>query len=300
MPAAIDLSGPTAGAAYALGSALSWTLTSLIVRALAERFSTVSINVVRSAGAGILLVAGTLAWNGARTLRGITPAALAYLATSTLIAIGVGDTAFFESTKLIGMARALTVAMVYPLIAAGLALVILGEPVTLALVLGAVVTLGGLALIVAERTPPGTERPGHRGRAVALALLTAVAWAVSALLMKPPLREVDPITAQAVRLPIAALVLGLTPWARGTARDVRVHGRRTGGLIAAASLFTVLSSVLFVAGLKYAGVATATVLSSTAPLFALPIGLVAFGETVTWRATGGAALCVTGIALLTR
>jgi drug/metabolite transporter (DMT)-like permease len=43
----------------------------------------------------------------------------------------------------------------------------------------------------------------------------------------------------------------------------------------------------------------ATVLSSTSPLFALPIGLVVRGERVTWRATVGAALGVTGIALLT-
>src|SRR2546426_10027839 len=62
------------------------------------------------------------------------------------------------------------------------------------------------------------------------------------------------------------------------------------------SVLTALSSVLFVAGLKYAEVGLATVLSSTAPLFALPIGLLAFGERVTWRAAAGAALSVTGIA----
>jgi drug/metabolite transporter (DMT)-like permease len=65
------------------------------------------------------------------------------------------------------------------------------------------------------------------------------------------------------------------------------------------SVLTAASAVLFVAGLKYADVGVATVLSSTSPLFALPIGLVVRGERVTWRATVGAALGVTGIALLT-
>ena len=69
--------------------------------------------------------------------------------------------------------------------------------------------------------------------------------------------------------------------------------------MAALSVLTAVSSVMFVAGLKYAGVGVATVLSSTAPLFALPIGLLAFGEPVTWRSAAGAVTCVAGIALLT-
>jgi drug/metabolite transporter (DMT)-like permease len=42
-----------------------------------------------------------------------------------------------------------------------------------------------------------------------------------------------------------------------------------------------------------------TVLSSASPLFALPIGFLV-GERVTWRATGGAALTMAGIAILSR
>jgi drug/metabolite transporter (DMT)-like permease len=62
---------------------------------------------------------------------------------------------------------------------------------------------------------------------------------------------------------------------------------------------TVVSAVTFVAALKYAGLAVATVASATSPLFALSIGL-ALGERVTWRAAGGMLLCVSGIGLLSR
>jgi drug/metabolite transporter (DMT)-like permease len=65
------------------------------------------------------------------------------------------------------------------------------------------------------------------------------------------------------------------------------------------SALTALSAVTFLAGLKYAGVTMGTVLSSASPLFALPIAFVA-GERVTWRAATGAALTVTGIAILSR
>ena len=295
---ATALAGPTAGALCALGSALTWTFISLIVRALSPYFTTVTINVVRSAAGGLLLVAVALTWSGAGGLRELTLETWGYLTISTVIAVGLGDTAFFESTKKLGMGPAMTISMVYPLIAAGLALVFLGEPITPKLAGGAVVTLAGLAVIVAERAhAPHVVRDRTRG--VGLALVAAVAWAANALLMKPPLREVDPVTAQAVRFPVAAAVLWLTPWARGTGASVRAHGRATGLRIGALSVLTALSSVLFVAGLKYAEVGLATVLSSTSPLFALPIGLLAFGERVTWRAAAGAALSVTGIALLT-
>ncbi len=292
------MTGPTAGALCALGSALTWTFISLIVRALSPYFTTITINVVRSAGGGMLLAAVVLAWSGSGSLGGLTLEAWGYLVTSTVIAVGLGDTAFFESTKALGMGRAMTISMVYPLIAAGLALVFLGEPMTPRLAVGAVVTIAGLAVIVAERTPAPDEARG-RSRGLGLALVAAVAWAANALLMKPPLREVDPVTAQAVRFPVAAAVLWLTPWARGTGASVRTHGRATGLRMAMLSVLTAVSSVLFVAALKYADVGVATVLSSTSPLFALPIGLLAFGERVTWRAAVGAALGVTGIALLT-
>ncbi len=292
------MTAATAGALCALGSAFTWTLLSLIVRALSPYFTTVTINVIRSATGGLLLAAVVLAWSGSGRLGELTLEAWGYLTVSTVIAVGLGDTAFFESTKALGMGRAMTISMAYPLIAAALALVFLGEPITPKLAAGAVVTIAGLAVIVAEGAPVADARRG-RARGLGLALAAAAAWAVNALLMKPPLREVDPVTAQAVRFPVAAAVLWLTPWARGTGASVRTHARTTGLSIVMLSVLTAASAVLFVAGLKYADVGVATVLSSTSPLFALPIGLVVRGERVTWRATVGAALGVTGIALLT-
>ena len=67
------LTGPTAGALCALGSALVWTFITLIVRALSPYFSTITINVVRSAAGGLLLVAIALAWTGSGSLRELTP-----------------------------------------------------------------------------------------------------------------------------------------------------------------------------------------------------------------------------------
>jgi drug/metabolite transporter (DMT)-like permease len=295
-----DLASSTLGAACALGSAFTWTLISLTVRALAPYFGSVSVNVIRSALGGFMTAALVLAWSGTAAFATLEPRVLAYLVGSCLIAFGLGDSTFFESTKLLGLGRALTISMIYPLFAAALALAFLGEPLTPRFLAGAVVTLAGLAIIVREHVPgDDDDAHRHRTRGIGLALLAAFAWATGALLVKPALREIDPLTAQAVRLPIAAAILWLTPWARGTTRSLRAHARAAGLLIGILGVLTAASSAMFVAGIKFAGVGIATVLSSTAPLFALPIGLLALGEPVTWRAVSGAGLSIAGISLLT-
>jgi drug/metabolite transporter (DMT)-like permease len=282
----------------ALGSALSWALIGLVARALAPYLNALSLNMIRSAVGGVLLGAVALVSGELSGLGAVSLESWIYLSLSVVTAFAVGDTVFFESAKRLGLGRAMTLSMVYPLLASALGLVWLGEPITARLLTGAIITLGGLALIVGERTPATGVAVEDRGRGIGLALLAAVAWAVSATIMKPPLSEVEPVTAQAVRLPLAALLLWTTPWARGAGRRVRVHLREAGPLLLILGLLTAVSAVTFVSGLKYAGLGLATVLSSTSPLFALPIGRLVFGERVTWRAVAGALFCVSGIVVL--
>ena len=63
-------------------------------------------------------------------------------------------------------------------------------------------------------------------------------------------------------------------------------------------MVTAASSVLFVASLKYAGVAIGAVLSATAPLFAIPLGVLFLGERVTLATVLGAVIAVAGIVVL--
>jgi drug/metabolite transporter (DMT)-like permease len=290
--------GPTLGLVCALGSALSWTLIGLVARALSPYLNMWSINMIRAAVAGVILVALMFVSGGHQSLGALAPRWWIALMVSVITAFTIGDTAFLEATRWLGLGRAMTVSMVYPLMAAALGLWWLGEPITAMVLAGALVTLGGLTLVVTDRAPGTDQEPARRQHGLLLAFLAAAAWAVSAALVRPALREIDPITAQAIRVPVAALVLWCAPPARGAGARLREHLGEAGPLLLLISALTVMSAVTFVAGLKYAGLAVATVVSSTSPLFALVIGFVAFGERVTWRAAGGTVLCVSGIALL--
>lgn len=288
-------SEPAFGALCALGAALAWSVTSLLARTLMTHYGSVTINAMRSGIAGALLVACVAVVDGPAVLIAMSGTTFLVLVVSIVAAIGVGDTVFFESTRAIGLGRAMTIATTYPIGAAVLAAALYGERITTPIAAGTLLTLGGVALIVSMRTD---ARPERLWFGVGAAVVASIAWAVSTVMMKMPLHEIEPLTAQAIRLPLASALLWLTPWARGAGTALRRAGRGPLVRMAVLSVITAASSVLFVASLKYAGVAIGSVLSSTAPLFALPLGVLFLGERVSAWTVLGALVAVAGIVVL--
>jgi len=286
----------TVGALCALGSALSWSVTSLMVSALAPSIGTFTINAARTTLTALIVIGWMLLGGGLETVLTLSMSGFALLAVSIVLAIAIGDTIFFESTQRLGLGRAMTISMSYPVVAASLAALLLGERLTAAIVVGGLLTLGGLVLIVMARTDaPGQPRAW---RGVVEALLAALAWGVSVVALRVPLEEIDPVSAQAIRLPVGALILWVTPWAmRGVPALVRGGWPLFGRLVALA-VVTAISSVLYGASVKYAGVAVASVLSSTAPLFAVPLGVFFLGERLPLLALAGTGVTTIGIVVL--
>jgi len=201
------ISETTLGALASLGAAMAWAVTSLLARSLMPELGSVAINAIRSTIGGVLLVAWVLATVGVGAFTAISASAWVLLTLSIVIAIAIGDTVFFESTRALGLGRAMTISTTYPVGAAAIAAVFLGEPVTLPIALGTLVTLAGLVLIVAPWAERAPEERFWFG--VGTAALASLAWAVSTVLVKPPLSEMDAVTAQAIRLPLAAVALAV-------------------------------------------------------------------------------------------
>ena len=286
----------TFGALAALGSAVAWAVTSLLARSLMSELGSVGVNAIRSTIGGVLLIAWVLATAGAGAFTAISASAWLLLGLSIVTAIALGDTVFFESTRAIGVGRAMTISTTYPLGAAVIAAAFLDEPVTIPIAVGSLVTMAGLVLIVAPWAERAPEERFWFG--VGAAAIASLAWAVSTVLVKPPLSEMGPVTAQAIRLPVASMVLWLTPWARSVPRAFVRSSRTVQIRIAILGAITSVSSVMFVAGVKHAGVAVASILSSTAPMFAIPFAVVFLGERITLRAFLGIVLTLAGIIVL--
>ena len=84
------ISLPALGAVCALGSALTWAVTSLLVRAVSPPLSSVTVSAVRSLLGGGLLLTWVLATGGVGRLIAIGEKNFFLLAISIVVAIALG------------------------------------------------------------------------------------------------------------------------------------------------------------------------------------------------------------------
>src|SRR5690242_11709678 len=96
----------TVGALCALGSALAWSVTSLLVSALAPRIGTLTINAVRTTLTAGIVVGWMLSLGGLGTIATLSLTSVALLGVSIVFAVAIGDTIFFESAQRLGLGRA--------------------------------------------------------------------------------------------------------------------------------------------------------------------------------------------------
>ena len=288
----------TLGFLAGLGCGLNWAVTSLLARSLLGRLTPVQLSAVRSTlGGGLLLGAAILAREGPAMLQAPLWVVLS-LWVAILLAMGVGDSLFFRSLDHLGLTLALALSLLNPLLTTLTGIAVYGEPMTLRRLVGILVVLGGLGLIISGRGPhgPRATRAGRWG--VRLVVYAAAAWALSATILKPALRQLPVLAGTALRIPMAGLVLWLTPWTRGTLAAVRASSPDERWRLATVCLLNAVGSVLFTIAIRSGGVAIGNALASTAPLFAIPLEIGVLKTRPSTHTVVGAVCTVAGIACL--
>jgi drug/metabolite transporter (DMT)-like permease len=297
------------GALAALGAALLWTVATRLFQEAGRGASPLELNLAKSL-IGSLALALTLLV----TLRGgglPDGRALALLALSGALGIGVGDTAFFRALPALGTRRVLLAELLAAPVAAGGAWLLLGEGLTARGWTGLALTLAGVAGVVLRgdaaagsdeaRTALAAE-DRRRHCALAWALVAALGQGGGISLSRLAMQggTLDPALAALLRL-LAGLVWILFLWRRGGARAEILSRRgrgRWGRVMAASLLGTWLGLWLQQAALARIPAGVTQTLLSTAPLFAMIFSRLA-GRRQGAAAWAGALLAVAGVALLT-
>lgn len=288
-----------AGDIVALVAALGWAGTTVLARYISRAIPSLWYNAIRI-GIAALVMLVVSPWTLARAdLANVSALALGLLLVSVLTGFAIGDTAFFEAMRQIGVARAAPIAGSHPLVTALLAVVFLGEPVTLALLLGIVVIGLGVWLITTDRVVPpvggGVARNGMVV-GVVLSLVAAVGWAASTVLVRPALDEVDAIAASTIRLPFATVVLTLAALRLRRIDSRRLHlNQGTIAWLVVAGLLSVVSATLFLWSVELAGAARTAALSSVSPIFSATIAVLLLGEHMTPRLALGMGISLAGV-----
>jgi drug/metabolite transporter (DMT)-like permease len=289
-----------AGEIAALFASFSWAIGSLVFSRV--KAPPAALNLFKNVLAALLFLVSLTILTLARgvPLPRPTASSLAWLALSSLIGLVIGDTLYFRSLQALGPRRALVLTTLAPTLATALAWWTFGETLPATALLGIAATLLGVAWVVRVREGGGEgETPEASG--VACGILGAFCQALGAVCSKLGMSELDPLEASFVRLVFAA---GLGLLAALAARRLRAWTEALFApgvplrLTAASACGTYLGIWLSLAAFKHSRLAVATTLTSLSPVFVIPLAWLFLGQRTSLAGILGAALAVTGVAIL--
>lgn len=293
------------GAAAALASSALWALTSVLLTSQAGRFKPVVMSAIRSSTASLFLVGLLVTVAGVAQMREMTIITGLSMAGSGILGQALGDTLYINALGLLGVTRSFPITnSAYPFLTFLFAIFLLGEDVTWTLPIGGALIVAGITWVVVEqrRAAASGGTSAELARGVAFALAAALAWSLATVLLRGQQNNLDAIGAASLRIPAASLAviatIGVTRGGGGE-RPLRPVTARGVAIVAAAGLLgTGIGSVLFIYAVESLGAARTAFLTTSAPVFALPMGVLFLSERLTARTVAGTALTIAGIWLV--
>lgn len=290
------------GELIALFSALLWAMASVLLTVGARRIHVLPLNLVRCVVSTAFFWVLLPFYGGIEAVAAIPPSAWLWLVISVLGLLVVGDTLYFRAMDLAGVSWAMPVASVNPLWTVLLAALFVDEPLTWPLLAGTLLVIAGVVLLsrpVGQSSGGRAIEPAARRTGLLLALLVSVVWAIGLLALKPATAGMHSVVANSVRQPLGmAMLLGLT-LARGRWRGRKKVSAKSWAVIVVASLVgTGFGTLFFIMAIQMIGAGRTAVLTSTAPMMAIPFSMLWLRERPTRWTLAGTLLTTVGIALV--
>jgi len=252
------------------------------------------------AGAWINVVVGAVvAWSAAALLVPIeeyTWTAVPYFALSGLIGTTGGRLFRVLAIQKVGAPVSAAVNNMTPLVASVLAILLLGERVTLPIVGGTLVIVAGTILLSLSG-----RYTGFQVRHLAYPFIAASCFGTVQILRKLGLASAGPLLGATINVTAALIAMTTFVAASGNAGSLRCSRRSllyfiAGGIAENGGVFLLLLS------LGFGDVSVVIPLAGTAPLFVLGLAYLFPSERAKlgWRIVAGVVLIVLGVALLSR
>jgi DME family drug/metabolite transporter len=292
------------GELAALGAAISWTVSALLYGKALQEAKPLSANIIRLTATSAFLIALLAVLGKFSVLASLETDTLILAGVSGIIGLGIGDTLYMVSLKSIGVSRAVPITCTYPLFTIVWAIFLVGEPVTLSIVFGAVAIVFGIWLLSREknRANRGAEKK-ILSKSVAIALTTAIIWSIGITMVNIAMKEAPDLdhayTLNILRvIAAAALMTAASPIIDRTPGFTRIGKKNViaiiiGGIVALGFGWFLLT-YSFIHTLE----AQAVPISSTTPLFSTFLGAALLHEKLTAKGALGAIIIVFGVFLI--
>ncbi len=221
--------------------------------------------------------------------------AIPYFVVSGVVGTAGGRLFRVAAIEKVGAPVAASINNLSPLIATGMAILFLGERVTVPILTGTLaIVLGTILLSLSGKYV------GFRARHLVYPFLSASCFGVVQIIRKLGLGEAGPLFDAAINVTAAMVASTAFVLATGNARALVCDGRSLLYFIGGGIAENTGVLLVFVA-LGLGGVSVVTPLTGTAPLFVLLLTFLfpSGAERLGWRITVGAVLVVLGVFLLT-
>jgi drug/metabolite transporter (DMT)-like permease len=290
-----------AGEIAALATALCWSLTSIVFTNASKRIGALQVNLYRLPMALFLLaVTYFVFWGDTQ----VSYQTISWLAASGIVGLAIGDTFLFQAMVQIGARLSMVLLSLAPPITAVLAYFLLNEKIGMLGIAGIIITVAGVAWVVAERSPDQSGVRKHISlQGILWGILASLGQAVGLILAKKGLAsDIHAMLATLIRMSGATVVLWpLTIFSRRVQNPLTVLGRdiKALKLLLVGVIFgPYLGVTLSLVAVKYTYTGIAATLMSTMPVLMIPMLIVIEKEKPSWRAVLGASIAVAGIAIL--
>jgi drug/metabolite transporter (DMT)-like permease len=229
------------------------------------------------------------------------------LGISVVFGAVVGDTIYLWSQERIGVSYAFPISMSFPIITYFLAVLFLNEHPVLSRLAGAIIAVVGVIVISNEQSVAAkdSEDIGTDGTmkkfdlwGFAGALATAVLYAVGTVLLQVGIAGVDPIGGSFIRVLFGSVVF-VPVVALASLNGMKLPTRKATIRVIIAGFFGMaVGSLLYVIAVAEVGATIMSVISSTAPLYAIPVSLIFLKEKLTRLAAVGIVATLVGVVLV--
>lgn len=295
----------TWGEIAALTTSLLWALTSLLFTQATERVGSGIVNRSRLLLASLLLTvfhflifhtflpvnAGWMRWF--------------WLSTSGIIGLVIGDAFLFQAFVLIGPRLSMLLMSLAPVIATIFSWLVLDERLSLVQLIAILITVGGIAFVVGERTEGSSQaaQPENKLPGILLGIGAATGQALGLITSKMGLAGDFPaLSGNLIRVLVATSLLWLWTIIRGQAPvTVRIlrDDRTALQYIAAGSVVGPFLGIWFsLMAVQYTEVGIASTLMGLAPIILLPLSRILLKEHISIKAILGTLVAMIGVGML--
>lgn len=289
------------GELAALAAACLWAASSVVYTILGQRIQPLQLNIAK----GIIAIAFIFVHLivSRQGIPNLDPVSVQLLLLSGAIGIGLGDTAYFSALNYVGARLTLLIETLAPPVSALLALIFLDEKLSAFAWCGILLTILGIAWVITERNADSAIEIQNRNKGIFWAVLAALTQAIGAVLSRSALTlsSISPLWSTLWRLfagvAIAVLILLFSDRTLQLFSKVIWTRKAVAAILLTAFASTYLGILLQQVSLKYAPAGIAQTLSSTSPLFVLPLVAV-LGDRISLRTILGVSIAIIGIGIL--